>query len=67
MKAQKIPMFHNGMRFVKEYPNFVLYEKKYKDMWGNEQVKRECFSYWDLGINTKQGRRERRIYINNHL
>ena len=41
----EVPETFRGMKKVKEYPNFVLYE--------NDHYK-ECFSYYDLGRKTVQ-------------
>lgn len=58
MNTQKnIPMFYNGMRFVKEYSNGALYERN---------GIREFFTYWDLGINTLQMQRKH-TFVNSKL
>ena len=63
----KVPVIFNGMKLVKEYPSFALYKRKYTDVWGREYTLRECFNYWDLGVNTKQGVASRGIHISNHV
>lgn len=50
----EVPETFRGMKKVKEYPNYVLYEKKIVDKWGNENIIRESFTYHDLGFTTKQ-------------
>lgn len=40
------PEVFKGMKKVKEYPDYVLYEDK--------NGIRECFQYWDLGFSTSQ-------------
>ena len=45
----KVPEEFNGMKKVKEYPSYVLYK--------NEHGIRECFQYWELGVNTEQVKR----------
>lgn len=40
------PKIYNDMVKIKEYPNVVLYKNKYGI--------KECFTYFDLGIYTKQ-------------
>ena len=42
----RVPEVFKGMKKVKEYPDYVLYE--------NKLGIRECFQYWDLGITTEQ-------------
>ena len=54
------------MKKVKEYSNYVLYEKKIVDKWGNENIIRESFTYHDLGFTTKQIR-DRKINAGLHL
>ena len=48
------PEIFKGMKKVKEYPDYVLYERKIEDIWGNKNTIRECFQYWDLGFTTQQ-------------
>ena len=48
------PERFKGMKKVKEYPNHVLYEREIEDIWGNKNIIRECFQYYDLGFTTKQ-------------
>lgn len=59
----KVPEMFRGMKKVKEYPNFVLYEKTIKDIWGNDYKIRESFQYYDLGFTTKQIR-DRKVFVN---
>lgn len=54
----KVPEVFEGMKKVKEYPNFVLYIDEYG--------RRECFQYWDLGFTTKQIR-DRKINVDYHI
>ncbi len=62
----EVPETSRGMKKVKEYPNYVLYEKTTKDIWGNENIIRESFTYHDLGFTTKQIR-DRKINAGLHL
>lgn len=41
----QVPKQINGMNLIKKYPNIVLY--------GNS-IRKESFTYFDLGINTIQ-------------
>jgi hypothetical protein len=60
MKIPKIISKNNHEYiFVKEYPNFVLYE----DMITHAK---ECFTWHELGHRTKQIR-IRKVNISNHL
>lgn len=52
----EVPKIYRGMKKVKEYSNYVLYEKKIVDKWGNKNIIRESFTYHDLGFTTKQTR-----------
>lgn len=62
----EVPETFKGMKKVKEYSNYVLYEKKIVDKWGNENIIRESFTYHDLGFTTKQIR-DRKINAGLHL
>lgn len=62
----EVPETFRGMKKVKEYPNYVLYEKTITGIWGKEHKIRECFTYWDLGFTTKQVR-DRKVNAGWHL
>ncbi len=53
----EVPKIYKNMKLVKCYNNYALYKNKYY---------RECFTYYDLGIRTKQFR-EKRIEVNTHM
>ncbi len=60
MKIPKIISKNNHEYiFVKEYPNFVLYEDMITHV-------KECFSRYELGHRTQQIK-VRKINVNNHL
>ncbi len=42
---EEIPKVYKGMKLLECYGNYALYEGKYY---------KECFTYHELGINTKQ-------------
>lgn len=62
----EVPKNYRGMKKVKEYSNYVLYEKKIVDKWENENIIRDSFTYHDLGFTTKQIR-DRKINAGLHL
>lgn len=49
-----IPAQVKGMKLIKQYEHFALYGNKYK---------KECFTYFDLGVTTPQEKIRRKPYM----